>query len=88
VGHPGYKEAGCGESDAVHEVTSNGAGLGDRDPSLARHRRGLQLPTEAINLLIKMVKPLGHGFRNFAHYRLRLRRQVADAPDREAAPDA
>jgi transposase len=29
-------------------------------------------PTEAINLLVKKVKRLGHGFRNFANYRLRL----------------
>ncbi len=29
-------------------------------------------PTEAINGLIKKVKRVGHGFRNFAHYRLRL----------------
>jgi transposase len=29
-------------------------------------------PTEAINLLIKKVKPVGHGFRNFANYRLKL----------------
>jgi Transposase len=29
-------------------------------------------PTEAINLLIKQVKRVGHGFRNFANYRLRL----------------
>jgi hypothetical protein len=29
-------------------------------------------PTEAINLLIKKVKRVGHGFRNFANYRLRL----------------
>jgi transposase len=28
-------------------------------------------PTEAINLLIKNVKRVGHGFRNFANYRLR-----------------
>jgi transposase len=28
--------------------------------------------TEAINLLIKKVKRVGHGFRNFANYRLRL----------------
>jgi hypothetical protein len=33
-----------------------------------------------------MIKPLGHGFRNFTHCRLRLLlRQVADAPDRETA---
>jgi transposase len=31
-----------------------------------------QRPTEAVNLLIKKVKRLGHGFRNFANYRLRL----------------
>ena len=29
-------------------------------------------PTEAVNLLIKQVKRVGHGFRNFANYRLRL----------------
>jgi transposase len=28
--------------------------------------------TEAINLLIKKVKQVGHGFRNFPNYRLRL----------------
>jgi transposase len=29
-------------------------------------------PTEAVNLLIKNVKRVGRGFRNFANYRLRL----------------
>jgi transposase len=29
-------------------------------------------PTEAVNLLIKKIKRLGHGFRNYANYRLRL----------------
>ena len=29
-------------------------------------------PTEAVNLLIKKVKRVGHGFRNFANDRLRL----------------
>jgi transposase len=29
-------------------------------------------PTEAMNLLIKKVKRVGHGFRNFGNYRLRL----------------
>jgi transposase len=29
-------------------------------------------PTEAVNLLVKKVKWVGHGFRNFANYRLRL----------------
>jgi hypothetical protein len=36
----------------------------------------------------KKVKRVGHGFRNFANYRppaVALRRQVADAPDRETA---
>jgi len=28
--------------------------------------------TEAVNLLVKKVKRVGHGFRNFANYRLRL----------------
>ena len=29
-------------------------------------------PTEAMNLLIRKVTRVGHGFRNFANYRLRL----------------
>jgi transposase len=29
-------------------------------------------PTEAVNLLLKKFKRVGHGFRNFANYRLRL----------------
>jgi transposase len=29
-------------------------------------------PTQAINLLIKKIKRVGHGFRNFGNYRLRL----------------
>jgi transposase len=29
-------------------------------------------PTEAINGLIKKIKRIGHGYRNFANYRLRL----------------
>jgi transposase len=29
-------------------------------------------PTEAVDLLVKKVKRVGHGFRNFANYRLRL----------------
>jgi len=29
-------------------------------------------PTEGINLLIKKIKRVGHGFRNFDYYRLRL----------------
>ena len=29
-------------------------------------------PTEGINLLIKKIKRVGHGFRNFTNYRLRL----------------
>lgn len=29
-------------------------------------------PTEAVNLLIKKIKRVGHGFRSFANYRLRL----------------
>jgi transposase len=29
-------------------------------------------PTEAVNLLIKKIKRIGHGFRTFANYRLRL----------------
>jgi Transposase len=47
-------------------------GLGSRNPRLPRDQRLLQRPTEAMNLLIKKVKRVGHGFRNFTNYRLRL----------------
>lgn len=45
-----------------------------RDELLARFRVGpvSNGPTEAINLLIKKIKRVGHGFRNFGNYRLRL----------------
>ena len=46
--------------------------MGGRDPRPSRHRWLLQRPTEAVNLLIKKVKRVGHGFRNFANYQLRL----------------
>jgi transposase len=40
---------------------------------LGWHRTGMSNgPTEAMNLLIKKVKRVGHGFRNFGNYRLRL----------------
>jgi transposase len=40
---------------------------------LGWHRTGLSNgPTEATNLLIKKIKRVGHGFRNFENYRLRL----------------
>ena len=40
---------------------------------LAWHLTGLTNgPTEAVNLLIKKIKRVGHGFRNFENYRLRL----------------
>src|ERR1700712_502797 len=45
-----------------------------RDELLARFGVGAVSngPTEAINLLIKKIKRVGHGFRNFDNYRLRL----------------
>jgi len=40
---------------------------------LAWHATGLSNgPTEAVNLLVKKIKRVGHGFRNFENYRLRL----------------
>jgi hypothetical protein len=40
---------------------------------LGWHRTGLSNgPTEAMNLLIKKIKRVGHGFRNTGNYRLRL----------------
>ncbi|MDP8929231.1 MAG: ISL3 family transposase [Actinomycetota bacterium] len=42
-------------------------------PILAWHTTWLTNgPTEAVNLLVKKIKRVGHGFRNFDNYRLRL----------------
>jgi len=44
-----------------------------QDEVLAYHDTGLSNgPTEAMNLLVKKIKRVGHGFRNFENYRLRL----------------
>ena len=44
-----------------------------QDEVLAYHHERLSNgPTEAMNLLVKKIKRVGHGFRNFANYRLRL----------------
>lgn len=44
-----------------------------RDEVLAYHTTGLSNgPTEAVNLLIEKGRRIGHGFRNFDNYRLRL----------------
>lgn len=44
-----------------------------QDEVLAYHSTGLSNgPTEAVNLLIEKVRRIGHGFRNFDNYRLRL----------------
>jgi transposase len=44
-----------------------------RDHILAWHTTGASNgPAEAMNLLIKKIKRVGHGFRRFANYRLRV----------------
>jgi transposase len=46
---------------------------GWQDEVLAYHTTGMSNgPTEAVNLLIEKVRRIGHGFRNFDNYRLRL----------------
>jgi transposase len=40
---------------------------------LAYHTTGLSNgPTEAVNLPVEKIRRIGHGFRNFDNYRLRL----------------
>jgi transposase len=46
--------------------------VGGRDPRLPHHRRLLQWAHRGRQPVIKKVKRVGHGFRNFANYRLRL----------------
>jgi transposase len=63
----------CADS-AVPEVRRLGRTLARwRKEILAHHATGASNgPTEALNLLIKKVKRVGHGHRRFANYRLRL----------------
>jgi transposase len=58
----------------VHEVRRLGRTLARwHDEVLAHHATGASNgPTEALNLLVKKVKRVGHGHRSFANYRLRL----------------
>lgn len=58
----------------VHELTRLARTVRRWQPQvLAWHVTGLTNgPTEAVNLLVKKVKRVGHGFRNFDNYRLRL----------------
>lgn len=61
-------------TSAVEEVRRLGRTLTRwRSEILAHHQTGASNgPTEALNLLIKKVKRVGHGHRRFANYRLRL----------------
>ena len=58
----------------VHELTRLARTIRRWEtPILAWHTTGLTNgPTEAVNLLVKKIKRVGHGFRNFDNYRLRL----------------
>ncbi|MCA1674636.1 MAG: transposase, partial [Actinobacteria bacterium] len=63
----------CRDAD-VHELTRLARTVRRwQSQVLAWHATGLTNgPTEAVNLLVKKVKRVGHGFRNFDNYRLRL----------------
>jgi transposase len=63
----------CEESDVV-ELTRLARTIRRWEHEiLGWHATGLSNgPTEAVNLLVKKIKRVGHGFRNFENYRLRL----------------
>ena len=63
----------CRQAD-VRELTRLSRTVRRWQPQvLAWHTTGLTNgPTEAVNLLVKKIKRVGHGFRNFENYRLRL----------------
>lgn len=65
--------AGC-LADDVPEIVSLGNTLSHwRKEILAHHTTGASNgPTEAMNLLVKKVKRVGHGFKSFRNYRLRV----------------
>ena len=64
----------CADS-GVPELARLGRTLDTWRPEIlnAFDHRGISSgPTEAVNLMIKKIKRVGHGFRNFDNYRLRL----------------
>jgi len=62
------------KADPVAEVRKLGNMLTKcKTEILNHHRTGASNgPAEALNLLIKKIKRAGHGYRNFANYRLRI----------------
>jgi len=63
----------CAEAE-VPELTRLATTIASwQDEVLAYHSTGMSNgPTEAVNLLIEKARRIGHGYRNFANYRLRL----------------
>ena len=51
-----------------------GIDLGTTNSALAYFdtNRASNGPTEAVNLLVEKIRRIGHGYRRFDHYRLRL----------------
>jgi transposase len=72
----GLLEAAIAYCAASHvaEVRRLGGTFDRRAPEIIAHyRTGASAgPTEAMNLLIEKIRRVGHGFRNFHSYRLRL----------------
>ena len=63
----------CGQADVAELARLSRTVRSWEHEILGWHRTGLSNgPTEATNLLIKKVKRVGHGFRNFGNYRLRV----------------
>lgn len=63
----------CAEADVAELVRLATTISSWEDEVLAYHHTGLSNgPTEAVNLLIEKTRRVGHGFRNFDNYRLRL----------------
>ena len=63
----------CAEAEVPELVRLATTVAAWEDEVLAYHATKLSNgPTEATNLLVKKIKRVGHGFRNFENYRLRL----------------
>lgn len=65
----------CAEHSDVPEILTLATTISTWQPAvLAYHDTGRASngPTEAVNLLIEKTRRIGHGFRNFDNYRLRL----------------
>jgi transposase len=64
----------CADNDHIPELVTLATTISTWQTEILNYHNGFfsNGPTEAVNLIIEKTRRIGHGFRNFANYRLRL----------------